>query len=68
MENLLRSGYLCNPQQAYTLRKVTVAEGRARGAAGGINRDGDERANGTLPVLKPFESVRTEVSFSFRAI
>ena len=33
METLLKSGYLCNPQQAYTLRKVTVAEGRARGAA-----------------------------------
>lgn len=33
MENLQKSGYLCHPQQAYTLRKVTVAEGRARGAA-----------------------------------
>ncbi len=33
MENLQKSGYLCNPQQAYTLRKVTVTEGRARGAA-----------------------------------
>lgn len=33
MEDLQRSGYLCNPQQAYTLRKVTVTEGRARGAA-----------------------------------
>lgn len=33
MESLQRSGYLCNPQQAYTLRKVTVTEGRARGAA-----------------------------------
>lgn len=33
MESLQRSGYLCNSQQAYTLRKVTVTEGRARGAA-----------------------------------
>lgn len=46
MENLQKSGYLCNPQQAYTLRKVTVTEGRARGAsiieictAGGLQVD-----------------------------
>lgn len=46
MENLQKSGYLCNPQQAYTLRKVTVSEGRARGAsvievctAGGLQVD-----------------------------
>lgn len=32
MEKLQKSGYLCNPQQAYTLRKVTVSEGRAKGA------------------------------------
>ena len=147
METLLKSGYLCNPQQAYALRKVTVAEGRARGAvvievctAGGLQVDilpdagldigqvrykginmsfiskngfdnpaigvsmtmtwsenlpilvqwrsmasGDyalgleptncyimgrhaERENGTLPVLKPFESVTTSVNFSFRSV
>ena len=46
MENLLKSGYLCHPQQAYTLRKVTVAEGRAKGTtvieictAGGLQVD-----------------------------
>ena len=31
MENLLKSGYICNPQQAYTLRKVTVSDGKAKG-------------------------------------
>ena len=31
MENLLKSGYLCHPQQLYTLRRVTVAEGKAKG-------------------------------------
>ena len=31
MEDLFKSGYLCHPQQLYTLRRVTVAEGKARG-------------------------------------
>lgn len=31
MENLFKSGYLCHPQQLYTLRRVTVAEGKAKG-------------------------------------
>ena len=46
MEELLKSGYLCNPRQAYTLRRVTVDEGKARGAqvievatAGGLQLD-----------------------------
>ena len=46
MEELYRSGYLCNPQQAYTLRRVTVDEGKARGVqvieiatAGGLRID-----------------------------
>lgn len=33
MEQLQKSGYLCNPQQAYTLRRVTISEGKAKGAA-----------------------------------
>ena len=32
MEKLFKSGYLCHPRQAYTLRRVTVAEGKDRGA------------------------------------
>lgn len=46
MENLQKSGYLCNPQQAYTLRRVTISEGKAKGAtvievctAGGLQVD-----------------------------
>ncbi|MBR7188724.1 MAG: DUF4432 family protein [Clostridia bacterium] len=46
MNELARSGYLCNPQQAYTLRRVTIEEGKARGAqvieiatAGGLQVD-----------------------------
>ena len=46
MEQLQKSGYLCNPQQAYTLRRVTLAEGKAKGAtvievctAGGLQVD-----------------------------
>lgn len=31
MEQLLKSGYLCNVQQMLTLRRVTVAEGRGKG-------------------------------------
>lgn len=31
MEEILKSGYVCHPQQLYTLRRVTVAEGKARG-------------------------------------
>lgn len=46
MDQLLQSGYLCHPQQLYTLRRVTVAEGRAKGTgiievatAGGLQVD-----------------------------
>ncbi len=46
MKELLKSGYLSNPQQAYTLRRVTIDEGKARGAqvievatAGGLQVD-----------------------------
>ena len=31
MEEILKSGYVCHPQQIYTLRRVTVAEGKAKG-------------------------------------
>ena len=33
MEQLFRTGYLCHPQQMYTLRRVTVAEGKSKGTA-----------------------------------
>ena len=33
MENLQKSGYLCHPQQMYTLRRVTISEGKAKGTA-----------------------------------
>ena len=33
MENLLKRGYLCNTQQMVTLRRVTIAEGKAKGTA-----------------------------------
>lgn len=46
MEKLLKSGYLCNRCQAYTLRKVRVDEGKAKGTeiievvtAGGLQVD-----------------------------
>ena len=46
MMELYKSGYLCNPGQAYTLRRMTVDEGRARGSqvievatAGGLQLD-----------------------------
>lgn len=46
MRELCKSGYLCNPQQAYTLRRLTIDEGRARGTqvieiatAGGLQLD-----------------------------
>ncbi len=46
MDQLLKQGYLCHPQQMVTLRRVTVAEGRARGTgiievatAGGLQAD-----------------------------
>ena len=46
MMELIRSGYVCNPQQAYTLRRLTVDEGKARGSqiieiatAGGLQLD-----------------------------
>ena len=46
MQQLLKSGYLCHPQQMYTLRRITVAEGKAKGTgiievatAGGLQVD-----------------------------
>ena len=46
MEQLMKSGYLCHPQQMVTLRRVTVAEGKAKGTtimevatAGGLQVD-----------------------------
>lgn len=46
MNELLRSGYVSNPQQVYTLRRVTIDEGKARGVqvieiatAGGLQVD-----------------------------
>lgn len=31
METILKSGYICHPQQLYTLRRVRVSEGKAKG-------------------------------------
>lgn len=31
METIEKSGYICHPQQLYTLRRMTVAEGKAKG-------------------------------------
>ena len=46
METLYKSGYLCHPQQMYTLRRLTLAEGKASGVniievctAGGLQVD-----------------------------
>jgi len=46
MEQLRKSGYLCHPGQMYTLRRVTVGEGKAKGTgiievstAGGLQVD-----------------------------
>ena len=46
METLYKSGYLCHPQQMYTLRRVRVNEGKAKGTdiievctAGGLQVD-----------------------------
>ena len=46
MEQLLKSGYLCHPGQMYTLRRVSLAEGKAKGTgiievstAGGLQVD-----------------------------
>lgn len=46
MEQLWKTGYLCNPQQMYTLRRMTIAEGKAKGTsvlevatAGGLQLD-----------------------------
>ena len=46
MERLYQSGYLCHPQQVYTLRRVTVSEGKAKNTgiievctAGGLQVD-----------------------------
>ena len=33
MLDILRSGYLCHPQQLYTLRRIEITEGRAKGTA-----------------------------------
>lgn len=46
MEQLQKSGYLCHPQQAYTLRRVTLSDGKGKGTsvieictAGGLQVD-----------------------------
>ncbi|MBE5801616.1 MAG: DUF4432 family protein [Clostridiales bacterium] len=46
MEELYRSGYLCHPQQLYTLRRVSISEGKAKNTsiievctAGGLQLD-----------------------------
>lgn len=46
MRQLYQSGYLCHPQQMYTLRRVTISEGKAKGVvvievstAGGLQLD-----------------------------
>lgn len=46
MEKLQKSGYLCHPQQMYTLRRMTIDEGKAKGTsvievctAGGLQLD-----------------------------
>ena len=31
--NLMRDGYICHPQQLYSVRRLTFAEGKAKGAA-----------------------------------
>lgn len=33
MKNMFKSGYLCHPQQMYTLRRVTMSEGKAKNTA-----------------------------------
>ena len=46
MQNIIRKGYIGNPAQLVTLRRVTVSEGRSRGVeiievrtAGGLDLD-----------------------------
>ena len=46
MDTLQKSGYLCHPQQLYTLRRITIDEGKAKGTsiievctAGGLQLD-----------------------------
>lgn len=46
MEQLQKTGYLCHPQQMYTLRRMTISEGKAKGTsvievctAGGLQVD-----------------------------
>ena len=46
METILKSGYVCHPQQLYTLRRVQISEGKAKGTevievstAGGLQVD-----------------------------
>lgn len=79
MEDHLSSGYLAHPQQMYTLRRLTILV-QWRSMASGDYACGlepgnsyimgrkQERENGTLPVLKPFETVKTEVSIRFESI
>ena len=31
MQDILKSGYIGNPEQLVTLRRITVAEGKAKG-------------------------------------
>ena len=50
LKNVLKKGYIGNPSQLVSVRRVTVAEGRAKG---------------TLPVLKAFESVTNTVIITF---
>ena len=33
METILKSGYVCHPLQLYTLHRVRVSEGKAKGSA-----------------------------------
>lgn len=46
MESLQKSGYICHPSQLYTVRRITVSEGKAKGTdiievmtAGGLQAD-----------------------------
>ena len=46
MESILKSGYVCHPQQLYSVRRVTASEGKAKGmeiieisTAGGLHVD-----------------------------
>ena len=46
MKTIYKSGYICHPRQLYTVRRMTVAEGKAKGmdvieicTAGGLQVD-----------------------------